>query len=144
MEQWQIWLIVALILFLFEIFTSGFALACVSIGAVAGGIAALLSASVIIQLTAFIVVALASLLLLRPVVIARISKNDKVKTNAEAIIGRTAIVTQEIKAPLYDGRVQVDGDDWKAHAADNQEIKRGEVVTIVGIDSIIVTVKRQS
>ena len=40
MEEWHVWIIAALLLFLIEIFTTGFAVICLSIGAVAGAVAA--------------------------------------------------------------------------------------------------------
>ena len=39
METWHIWIIIALLLFIIEIFTSGFAIFCISVGAIAAAIA---------------------------------------------------------------------------------------------------------
>ena len=63
MEVWHIWIIAALVLVIIEIFTSGFAVICLSVGAVGGAIAAACDCSFKIQLLAF---ALASFVALIP------------------------------------------------------------------------------
>jgi membrane protein implicated in regulation of membrane protease activity len=64
---------------------------------------------------------------------------EDVRTNADAIIGRTAIVSEEIKAGSF-GRVALDGDDWKATAT--TDIAKGEQVEIISRESIILTVNK--
>ena len=44
MEIWHIWIIAALLLFIVEIFTSGFAVICIAVGALGGAVATLLNA----------------------------------------------------------------------------------------------------
>ena len=61
-------------------------------------------------------------------------------TNADALIGRQAIVSEDIK-PVVGGRVKVDGDDWKAVTADGKSIEAGKVVKILKLDSVILTVE---
>ena len=63
---------------------------------------------------------------------------EDVRTGVDAIIGRTAVVSEDIKAGSY-GRVAIDGDDWKATA--DRDIAKGEQVTIIAQDSIILTVQ---
>ena len=69
-------------------------------------------------------------------------KVGEVKTNAEALIGRRAIVTERIEGELHPGRVKVDGDDWKAICESAEPIEVGEAVEITALNSIIVTVKK--
>ena len=69
-------------------------------------------------------------------------KSKDVKTNADALIGRKAVVSERIDASQHTGRVAVDGDDWKAVSADGTVFEKGETVEIVKLDSIIVTVKK--
>ena len=69
-------------------------------------------------------------------------KENEVKTNAEALIGRKAIVSERIEGELHPGRVKVDGDDWKAISLDAEPIEVGEAVEITALNSIIVTVKK--
>ena len=60
-------------------------------------------------------------------------------SNADAIMGRMAMVSQDIPANGY-GRVALDGDDWKATA--KESLSKGEKVIIVDRDSIILTVEK--
>ena len=68
-------------------------------------------------------------------------KSKDVKTNADALVGRRAVVSERIDAAQHTGRVAVDGDDWKAIAADGSVIEKGTEVEIVKLGSIILTVK---
>ena len=69
-------------------------------------------------------------------------KSKDVKTNADALVGRKAVVSERIDATQHTGRVAVDGDDWKAVSADGSVIEKGTEVEIVKLDSIILTVKQ--
>ena len=53
MDIWLYWVIAALLLFIVELFTSGFAVICLSIGAIGGAIAAANDASIEMQLLTF-------------------------------------------------------------------------------------------
>ena len=66
MEVWHIWIIAALVLVIIEIFTSGFAVICLSVGAVGGAIAAACDCSFKIQLLAFALASFVALILVRP------------------------------------------------------------------------------
>ena len=144
MELWQIWLIVALLFFVIEILTTGVAVICFSFGALASMIVALCGGDITLQVILFAVVSLLSLIFLRPVLVKLFYKKGKkeVKTNVDALIGRIGVVSETIDFAKNQGRVAVDGDDWKAVSQDDSVIEKGEKVEIVKIESIIVTVKR--
>lgn len=142
MEVWHYWAIAALLLVVGEIFTSGFALICLAIGSVAGAIAAAAGCIIDYQIIWFSVGTIASFLVVRPL-LKRLSKVDEVPTNADALIGRKAIVSEAINPTTGTGRVAIDGDDWKAESADEQPIEKGTKVVVVSRESIILTVKKQ-
>ena len=141
--EYYYWLIAAIVLVILEILTAGFGVICFAIGAALAGLAAGLGLDNIAwQIAIFVVVSLLTFIFLRPVVMKFLDKKSKdVKTNAEAIIGRKGIVSECIDAAQHTGRVDVDGDDWKADSADGAFIEKGTEVTIVKMDSIILTVK---
>lgn len=145
MEIWQIWLAVALAFLILEIFTSGFAVACFSIGCVFGSIASACHLSTTWQFTLFAVGSILTFVLVRPFVLKMIEKKSKkegeVLTNADSIIGRTAVVSEKIEKGDF-GRVKLDGDDWKAQSIDGEAIEVGTKVEIVSRESIILTVKQ--
>lgn len=144
MTIWQIWLLVAAVFVVIEIFTSGFAVACFSVGCVFGAILAACDLSLTWQVVAFAIGTFLSFILIRPVVMRYLDKktNDNhIKTNMDNIIGKTAVVTERIEENGY-GRVKIDGDDWKAQTAYGAAAEVGEKVRIESFESIILTVKK--
>lgn len=144
MTIWQIWLLIAAVFVVIEIFTSGFAVACFSVGCVFGAILAACDLSLTWQIVAFAIGTFLAFVLIRPVVMKYLDKktNDThVKTNMDSIIGKTAVVTERIEEGGY-GRVKIDGDDWKAQTVNGLAAEVGEKVQIVSYESIILTVKK--
>jgi membrane protein implicated in regulation of membrane protease activity len=144
MEYYQIWLIAAIVLVIIELLTAGFGVICFAVGALFSALAAFFGVdSLVWQLLIFAVASVLFFIFLRPVVLRFLDKKSKdVKTNADALIGKTAIVSETIDSSANQGRVAVDGDDWKAVSADGSVINKGEKVEIVSRDSIILTVKK--
>lgn len=144
MEYYQIWLIAAIVLVIIELLTAGFGVICFAVGALFSALAAFLGVdSLVWQLLIFAVASVLCFIFLRPVVLRFLDKKSKdVKTNADALIGKTAIVSETIDSSTNQGRVAVDGDDWKAVSADGSVINKGEKVEIISRDSIILTVKK--
>ena len=144
MTVWQIWLLVALVFVIVEIFTSGFAVACFSFGCVFASVCAAFNLSLTWQFLFFAVGTFLAFVLVRPLILKIIEKKDKgseVKTNMDGIIGKTAIVTERIEVNGF-GRVKIDGDDCKAQMEDSSSAEIGEKVVVVSYQSIILTVKK--
>ena len=144
MTIWQIWLLIAAVFVVIEIFTSGFAVACFSVGCVFGAILAACDLSLTWQFVAFAVGTFLAFILIRPVVMRYLDKktNDNgVKTNMDSIIGKTAVVTEKIEENGF-GRVKIDGDEWKAQTSDGSAVEVGTKVKIEAFESIILTVKK--
>ena len=140
MEIYVVWLIVALVLLIVELLTASFGVVCFSFGAAVAGLAAYLGMSNVWQLLIFSVVSFIAFVFIRPLVVKfLLKKNDEVLTNADAIVGRVAIVTEEINSENNTGRVKIDGDDWKAESS--EKITVGEKVEVLSRDSIILKVK---
>ena len=143
MEIWQIWLVIALALVIIEIITVGFAALCLAIGAVGAAVASCFTDSLVWQITVFAVFTLISFIYVRPFMLKFLSrKKDSPKSGVEALIGRTAIVEEDIVAETNSGRVAIDGDRWKAVSEDGNNIMKGEKVVVLKVDSIILTVKK--
>lgn len=149
MDLWLIWMLAALVLFLIEIFTPGFAVACLSIGCLCSCVlAAIAPATLNWQIALFVVASLLAFLFVRPfalkILSRRAERKGEYKSNMESLIGRKATVIEEIPAEDA-GRVKVDGDEWQAVLSreidDRHNIPVGAKVVIVSYDSIILTVK---
>jgi len=143
MAIWHLWILAALFFVILEIFTAGFAVMCFSFGGIAAAICSVCGLSLLWQILAFAIFTALAFVCVRPFVLRVFFKDDKhtIKTNADALIGRQARVTERIDTIANTGRVAVDGDDWKAISIDNSVIEIGTIVTIVSRDSIILTVQ---
>ncbi len=143
MEPWHYWVIIALVFVIVEMFTTGFAVMCISFGCLFGAVASALDWELKWQLLAFAVGTALAFLTVRPLVYKFFyKKGQEVKTNVDALIGRRAIVTERIEGELHAGRVKVDGDDWKAVSLDTEPIEAGATVEVTAINSVILTVKK--
>ena len=143
MDPWHIWVIVALVFVIIEMFTTGFAVMCISFGCLFGAIASALDWELKWQLLLFAIGTALAFMTVRPLVYKFFyKKENEVKTNADALIGRKAVALERIEGELHPGRVKVDGDDWKAISLEAEPIEVGEAVEITAINSIILTVKK--
>lgn len=143
MEPYHYWLITSAFLILLELVTAGFGVICFAIGTLWAALLAYFSLGLEYQITAFIVGSILALLFVRPFALKWLNKDkkDQIKTNADAIIGRKAVVTETIDHAAGTGRVRIDGDDWKAVSATDIVIKKGEEVIVVARNSVVLTVK---
>ena len=57
-----------------------------------------------------------------------------VKTNVDALVGKTGRVTEVISDELNSGRVLVGGDDWKAVSLDGIVIEKNSKVEVVRVE----------
>lgn len=142
MALWHIWVLAALVFMIIEIFTAGFAVACFSFGCLASALCAGLDLDIWWQVLAFAVVSGIAFVTVRPLVLKYFfRKSGEVRTNADAVIGRQARVTEAIDPAAGTGRVAIDGDDWKAVTEDGSTVEAGATVVVVSRESIILTVK---
>lgn len=142
LEIWHIWIIIAVLLFIAEIFTPAFLAACLAIGCIFAGIASFFDFSLKIQLFAFSIGTLVSFFGVRPLILKYgHKKSDDFRTNVEALVGKIGKVSITIDNSQNEGRVKVEGDDWKSESENNEIINAGEKVEILKVNSTILTVK---
>lgn len=114
------------------------------LGSVAGLIANLAGADMIVQITAALVVSALSLVLLRRFVY-RVLKPKDSKTNIDSLIGRELIVDEDVNNISDSGAGRLNGVTWKLKSADDDvTIPKGERVKvneIKGVALIVSTVK---
>ena len=120
--------------------------ALVSIWFVPGGIlafiASLAGGPVPLQVGLFLVGSVASLALTRPLA-RRLQKPGPTSTNADRVIGATAVVTEAVDNLQGAGRVSVMGNSWAARSEQGGEtISTGETVTVVRIEGVKLIVTR--
>ena len=124
-----------------ELTAGDFFIICFSIGAFFAAIVAALGGGIYLQLVAFAVFTLISLFWVRPFAKRYLHKGEDTRvSNADALMGRQGRVVEAVKADGF-GRVQIDGDIWKAVTNEAQDISAGTNVRVVGRESTIITVE---
>ena len=104
-------------------------------GALAGLICALFNTSIYLQITLFVAVS-AVLLLLTKKLVLKLKKGKSEKTNVDALIGQTAIVTESISNNRASGTARIGGMFWSARSENGADISEGSLVTIERIDGV--------
>jgi membrane protein implicated in regulation of membrane protease activity len=140
MSGWVLWVIVACAFGIGEMLTAGFFLASFAIAAAAAA-AADAAAGSTASWIAFIVVALMTLVLVRPVVRSHLKMPPQIRTGAAALVGKQAMVLERIANGEGVGCVKIDGEVWTARSFhDDEVIERGtrvEVVDIKGATALV-------
>lgn len=138
---WQLWAVVAVICLILELTAGDFFIICFSIGAFFAAIVAALGGGIYLQLLAFAVFTLISLFWVRPFAQRYLHRGeDRRVSNADALLGRQGRVVETVKSDGF-GRVQIDGDIWKAVTNEAKDIPAGTNVCIIGRESTIITVE---
>lgn len=143
MSDWQLWLLAAFGLMIAEVVAPGFWLLSVAVGCFVAAIAGVLPFGLSAQVMAFTGGTLASLVLLRPFLVRRFHQGG-VRTNMEALVGKTAVVTQRLGPQGQTGRLLVDGEDWRALSVDDVAIEPGTRVIVVEVDGATLKVEREA
>lgn len=139
---WTIWAVVSALCLIMELTSGDFFITCFGIGALCALATSFFSVPLWAQVVVFAVFSVLSIYFSRPRLVELLNSNAHHRvSNADALLGRVGKVTQTIKTGDY-GRVQIDGDDWKAESDAAFDIAEGSRVRIVGRESIIVKVEQ--
>ena len=137
-----IWLVLLVVFAVVEAVTVGLA----SIWFAAGALAALLSTfftdNIWIQIFLFVLVSAVTLIALRPLAKKYVNPKE-VHTNADRVIGREAVVTEDIDNLTAVGAVKIFGVLWTARSADDDPIPAGSTVTVKEIDGVKLVVAKK-
>jgi len=132
MELWLVWLVVAVLLGVAEIFTLTAALGVLGGAALVPAALAALGLPLPLQLVGFAVAATAGVLLVRPVALRHMSRPQLAQFGIDALVGKRAFVVREVSD--RDGLVRIDGDDWTARSFDEiTVIPAGTAVSVMRI-----------
>lgn len=138
---WQMWVVIAVVCLILELMAGDFFIICFSIGALFASLAAALGGGIYLQLAVFAIFTLVSLFWVRPFAKRYLRRGeDQRVSNADALMGRQGRVVETISAN-GSGRVQIDGDIWKAVSRETADIPEGSLVQVVDRQSTIITVE---
>ena len=136
------WLIAMVVLLIVEAAVPGLVSIWFALGALGALIAALLGAPLWLQIVWFILLSVLSLILTRPLVKKYV--NSRVKpTNADMMIGKDCVVTEEIDNLRGSGAVSVGGKVWTARMdKETEQAQAGEVVKVLRIEGVKLIVSK--
>jgi membrane protein implicated in regulation of membrane protease activity len=127
-----VWVVVAVIAGIGELLTGSFFLLPFAIGAVAAALAAAFGGELPLVLSLFLVVSLGSLLWLRRMADRANKQAPVIQAGAGRYVGAVGSVTAAIEGST-EGRVQLDGQAWRALSVDRQPIATGTRVRVVEV-----------
>ena len=137
----MIWIGISIAAVILELLTPS---ALVSIWFAVGGVIGILLAALNVplwaQITAFIVVSVVSMMVVRPIA-ARYLRGNIVATNSDRCIGEIGIVTRKIGEDAW-GEVKVNGALWSAVSIEHETIDAHEEVKVVAIEGAKLLVRR--
>ncbi|MBD5545480.1 MAG: NfeD family protein [Lachnospiraceae bacterium] len=138
-----VWLILLIVFIVVELATLGLATIWFAGGALIAALAAMLGTPVYVQVILFVLVSCVLLVFTRPIAVKYFNK-DRIKTNAESLVGMQAIVVSEIDNLQGTGRVTVNGVEWMGRSMDKSKlIAVGAVVIIRAIDGVKLIVEER-
>ena len=141
---WIIWLIIAVIMLVIEIATTGLATLWFAVGAIVAMIMDLCGASVVSQIIVMALVSIVCFILcmiwIKPKLETLRRKNVQ-KTNADRLIGREGIVIVPFDSVNGKGQVKVDGQIWSAKA--EEDFSEGTKITVKAIEGVKLVVGRE-
>jgi membrane protein implicated in regulation of membrane protease activity len=142
-DSWIVWTILMVIFLIAEAMTLNMTTAWFAVGALVALIFRIVGLPVWLQVTAFVIVSVALLLLfifmIKPKIGSFMKKSEA--TNADRVIGIDGIVTTEIDPVNATGLVKVKGQVWSASSEDGRKIPEGKTVVVTEIRGVRVIVK---
>ena len=139
-QIWWIWMALAALFIVGEIFTQGFFLLWFGIGAAVAGVLAILGLGVGWQLGAFVVVSGVLFVVSRRLA-EKISKKQPPGIGADRFVGLEGIVLEKIDNVKNTGRVRVQKDEWRADSETGELIPEGAQIVVTRLDGTHMVVK---
>ena len=134
--QSGIWLVVLIAMLLVEASTVSLTCIWFAAGALAALIASMLGAPIWLQTVLFLAAALTLILLIRPISVRYFGKKA-VRTNVESLIGKDAVVTEDIDNVAGKGEAVVNGMVWSARMKEKDgKCSKGSICNIDSIEGV--------
>lgn len=135
------WLLIFVVLLVIEIFTMGLTTIWFAGGALVAFAAGVLGLGLPVQVILFIVVSVVLFVGTRPLAMKYFNK-EREKTNADSLIGKQAIVTEDIDTLQAKGRVEIQGQEWSARTVQSDgKVAAGTVVVVEEIQGVKLLVR---
>ena len=130
------WLIAVAVFVIVELATAALTTIWFAGGALLALIYSVLGAPVWLQAVVFVGASVVLLFLTRPLADKYLNKTT-VRTNADSLIGKEAVVTERIDNLRSTGTVQVNGQEWTARSVNPEHvIEKDEIVMVRAIEGV--------
>jgi membrane protein implicated in regulation of membrane protease activity len=128
------WLIIGIVCGIIEVATMGFWFLWLSLSALLLSLLAWLNVvtSLTAQAIVFGLITIFFIIVTRPLVV-RLFKTKEVKSNVDALVGLTGVVTMEI-VPPHSGQVKLQGEIWTARA--DQQLTQDSLVKVRSVEGV--------
>ena len=136
-----IWVGIAAVFTVAEIFTAGFFLFPFAVGAGVAALVNFLGLPMWLQWICFLGISGVLVAFSRRLA-DRLSKEPPEKVGVDRLIGQTGLVIEEIDHITDSGRVRIKKDEWRATSADESKIAIHEKVSVVRIEGAHLIVER--
>ena len=135
------WLIAFILFVVGEAVTVGLVSIWFAVGSLGALLTAALGGGLWLQIAVFLILSALSLMLLKPLSRKWMAGHKAARTNADRVIGETALVTEDIDNTMATGQVQVDGQIWTTRSAHGVVIPAGSRVKVLSIQGVKVMVE---
>lgn len=140
-DYWWLWMALAAVFIIGEIFTGGFFIFWFGIGALLAGVAAILGLGAPWQWGIFVVVSGVLVVVSRRFAQA-VTEEQPSGVGADRTIGKQGVVLVEIDNIKDSGRVRIGKEEWRARSETGENLAENEKVEVVGIVGTHVVVAR--
>ncbi|MDE6712868.1 MAG: NfeD family protein [Lachnospiraceae bacterium] len=138
-----IWLVIFIVMLGIEIATLGLTTIWFAGGALLSTLAAAIGLPLYVQIPVFLVVSVVLLLFTRPIAQKYFNK-ERIRTNAESLVGQIAVVSENINNLKGIGKAVINGQEWTARSADDAvELEKETKATIVAIEGVKLVLRVQ-
>ena len=136
------WFLICVLLIGVEMATMGLTTIWFAAGSLAAFLITLAGGGIVAQLIALIIVSFLLLYFTRPLAVKYLNSRTQ-KTNVEGLVGKIAVVTEDINNMENKGQASVNGQIWTARSADSKVLySQGEQVEILQISGVKLIVKK--
>lgn len=137
------WLAIFVALLIIEIITLGLTTIWFALGALVAFVFAIIGFGFYVQVAVFLIASVLLFAMTRPIAVKYFNQ-ERAKTNAEALIGQYAIVTEAIDTMQAAGRVEIQGMEWSAKTDEpDGKIAKDKVVVVDGIQGVKLIVREK-
>ncbi len=137
--MWQIWLIVAGIFFVAEIFTTGFLVFWFGLSALIVTFLSLVISDLVVLTSIFLVLSVILIFATRPFV-NKFLQTKSVNTNVFSLVGKHGIVIVPLDGKKGTGQIKINGEIWSAEELNKNDVPEDAevvIVKIVGVKAIV-------